>query len=290
MLAKADVRWKAARRLSFKGHASYRNSSDDVESSRVFGFATAEPSEIEKYKTKRERVKVRASGRYRFKGGRRVDIGYEYQYEGSETDVDELRNQFLVADYRRHLHQVHIRFSGRITRKLRGEIRGLYSFEKRDMDAPFVDALILGTAGKGKVEIQGITVAPTLNYQHSSTLSGYLNISVGQQQWDLDDAGVKPNGFNSRFASFEYNTITETATIGVHWSPTDRLNGSASYTVYNNKSVENLGHNALIRGAFALDENWSLNSGIRYLGYSPDNNDLDDYDVIIITMGLSGKF
>jgi len=26
------------------------------------------------------------------------------------------------------------------------------------------------------------------------------------------------------------------------------------------------------------------------LGYSPDNNDLDDYDAIIITMGLSGKF
>jgi len=33
-------------------------------------------------------------------------------------------------------------------------------------------------------------VTPTLNYQHSSTLSGYLNVSVGQRQWDLDDCDV----------------------------------------------------------------------------------------------------
>ncbi len=58
----------------------------------------------------------------------------------------------------------------------------------------------------------------------------------------------------------------------------------------NNKSVEHLGHNALIRSAFELDESWSLTSGIRYSGYSPVNNNLDDYDAIIVTMGLSGKF
>jgi hypothetical protein len=46
----------------------------------------------------------------------------------------------------------------------------------------------------------------------------------------------------------------------------------------------------LDRCVFELDDNWSLNSGIRYLGYSPDDNDLDDCEVIIETMGLFGKF
>jgi len=289
--AKGDVTWKAARRLSFKGQASYKHSSDDVDSKRVFGFVVAEPNEIEDYDVNRERVTAGASGRYRFKGGRRLDVGYDFLYEGSDTDADQLNNQFLVGDYKRTQHNVLIKFSGRITRKLRGEVRGRYTFEKRDMDAPIVDALILGSAGQGNVEFQGISLSPTLSYQHSATLSGYLNVTVGQQQWDLENAGVAPAGFNGRFAGFEYDTITETATIGMNWAPADRLKTSASYTIYNNhESVENMGHNAVIRSAYALDENWNLNSGVRYLGYQPDNNNLDDYSTIIVTLGFSGRF
>jgi len=77
----------------------------------------------------------------------------------------------------------------------------------------------------------------------------------------------------------------------MNWAPADRLKTSASYTIYNNhESVENMGHNAVIRSAYALDENWNLNSGVRYLGYQPDNNNLDDYSTIIVTLGFSGRF
>jgi hypothetical protein len=289
-LARGEVKWNAARRLTFKGHGSYRYTSDDLKSSRFFAFVVGEPAEIEDYTIDRERIKVGASGRYRFRGGRKLEIGYAFMYDGSDTDIDSLNNQFVVADYERFQHKVFMKGSARITKKLRGELRGQYTFEERDMDSPWVQPRVIPGAS-GEVEFQGWTIAPTLTYQHSATLSGYFALTVGQQEWEIVNGGVDPAGFSSRFASFEYDTITETASLGVNWAPVDRIKSSLTYTVYNNtESVENMGHDAAIRGAYELDENWDITSGLRYLSYAPDNNTLDDYDAFILSLGLSGTF
>jgi hypothetical protein len=77
----------------------------------------------------------------------------------------------------------------------------------------------------------------------------------------------------------------------------ERLGGArsrkavANYSIYHNdKSVNNTGHSATVRVAYALNENWDLTSGLRYIGYDPSSNTLDDYDTIIVILGLSGTF
>jgi len=290
-LGRGNLSWKAARRLSFKGHVSYKYSRDSIESRRIFGFVVAEPDEIEDYDVDHEIIKTGVSGRYRFRGGRKLEIGYDFMYDGANTDVDEISNQFIVADYERLQHKIWAKASGRIMKKLRGEFRAQYIFEKRDMDAPIVQPIIVGPAGKGEMEFQGFLIMPMLTYQHSSTLSGYFSLSIGRQKYDLQNTGVTPPGFDSQFASFEYEALTETATLGINWSPLERLSGSASYTIYNNsKSVDNTGHNASIRGAYELNEDWDFTGGLRYLGYAPSNNTIDDYHTVIVTVGLAGRF
>ena len=159
------------------------------------------------------------------------------------------------------------------------------------MNAPIVDAVIVGSADKGKIEFQGFTIVPTLSYQHSSTLSGYFSLSVGKQKYELQNQGVTPPGFNGQFSSFEYEEVTESASLGINWSPLERLSGAATYTIYNNdESVENMGHNASVSGAFEVNQHWDVTGGLRYLGYTPSNNTIDDYHAVIVTLGVNGTF
>jgi len=288
---RGDAKWKAARRLAFEGHASYKYSEEEVESTRNFGFVVAEPSEIEDYEIIRDRFQAGASGKYRLRGARRVQVGYDFMYDAANTDINALSNQFIVSDYERLQHKVFAKASGRIMKKLRGEVRFQYIFEERDIDAPLVDSLVAISADNGEVEFQGFTIVPTVSYQHDEKLSGYVSLSIGRQQWEIANAGVTPVGFSTTGSSFEYETVTETGTIGVNWLPSERLKTSATYTIYNNnESVENMGHNAAVRGAFVLDEDWDLTGGLRYLGYQPDDNTQDDYSAFVVTLGVNGTF
>jgi hypothetical protein len=277
--------------MGFKAHASYKYTGEENESQRDLAFVVLEPREREDYDVDRERIKAGVSGKYRFKAGRKLELGYDFMYEGADTEVNDLENQFIVADYERLQHKIFAKASGRIYKKLRGDLRAQYIFEDREMDAPLVDAQIISSiSGKGKMEFQGFTIVPTLTYQHSSTLSGYASVSIGRQVYSLEN-GQDPDGFGSRYASFEYEAMTETATLGINWSPTEKLSGTANYSIYHNdKSVNNTGHSASVRGAYALNEAWDLTSGLRYLGYDPSSNNLDDYDTVIFTLGLSGTF
>ena len=248
------------------------------------------PAEIEDYELTRHRFKIGGSGRYRLRAGRRIEAGYEFMYEGLESDVSQLSNQFILADYERLQHRIFAKASGRIAEKLRGELRFQYVFEERDMDAPNVDVVINPAADNGEIEFQGFTIVPTLTYQHSTTLSGYLSGSVGRQQYELSNGSEPSVGFG-RLASFEYEVVSATATLGINWSPMERVSGSATYTFFNNnESVENTGHDAAIRGVFEIDEDWDLTSSLRYLGFDPDGNTLDDYNTIIFTLGMAGRF
>ena len=147
------------------------------------------------------------------------------------------------------------------------------------------------TADNGETEFHGFSIVPTLTYQHSATLSGYLSGSVGRQKYELENAGTTPAGFGSTFSSVEYDVVTETATFGINWSPMEHLSGSATYTFFNSSdSVRNTGHDLTLRSTFEIAEEWDLTSSLRYLGYDPASNTLDDYDTIVFTLGLVGRF
>ena len=143
----------------------------------------------------------------------------------------------------------------------------------------------------GEIEIQGFLITPVLTYQHDEHWGGVLSASIGRQSYELVDAGAAPVGFSSRFAGFEYEALTATLTGSMNWAPTDQLRNVLSYTLYHNsESVENLGHDASIRTSYALDENWDVNGTVRYLGFAPNDNVVDDYDTVIVSAGLTGRF
>ena len=287
---KAD--WRAARRLSISGLAQYDLRYDNVRSSRILNFAAVEAPEIEDYTNQRSQARAGLTGRYRFRRGRTLEGGYEFTWVGFENDINTLANQFIVADYERLRHRIHVKAAGRISRKLRGEIRAQYVFESRTLDAPNVQPPDITAGGDGDIEYQGFTITPVLTYQHDPHWSGVLSASISRHEYKLVDDGPAPAGFSSRFAGFEFESLTETVTLGVNWVPSDRFSGGVSYTVYaNTESVENVGHDALVRSTFALDENWDMNGSVRYLGFTPgDDNTVDDYHTVIVSLGLVGRF
>lgn len=284
--------WKVARRVSVSGVAQYDFRYEDVNSSRVLNFVVFEAPQLEDYTNERSQVLAGVSGRYRMRRGRTIEGGYEFTYVGFQSDVNTIENQFIAADYERLRHRLHAKAVGRITNKLRGEMRFQYIFENRTLDAPNVQPPDITVGGDGEIEFHGFTIVPVLTYQHDEHWSGVMSVSIGRQEYKLVDDGSSPAGFSSTFAGFEYEALTETATIGVNWVPNERVRNGLSYTIYHNsESVENLGHDATIRSAFALDDHWDLDGKLRYLSFSPGNNNtVDDYHTIIVSLGLTGRF
>ncbi len=284
--------WRAARRLSFSGLMQYDIRSESVRSRRILDFVVLEPSEIEDYTNQRSEARVGLGARYKFRRGRTLEGGYEFSWIDFANDINTLSNQFILADYERFRHRLYAKAAGRITRKLRAEIRAEYVFENRTLDAPDVQPPDVTVGDDGEIEYQGFMITPVLTYQHDPHWSGILSYSIGRREYKLVDDGPAPAGFSSRFAGFEYEAITQSATLGVNWVPIDRLTNSISYTIYaNTESVENIGHDASIRSTFALAENWDMNGSVRYLGFTPgDDNTVDDYHTVIVSMGFVGRF
>jgi hypothetical protein len=291
--AKVGVKgdWRAARRLSLYGVAQYEYRYDDAKSKRILNFVVAEPSEREDYTTDRSELEAGVGARYRLRRGRSVEAGYQFSFVDFNNDTNELENQFIVSDYDRYRHRLYMKASGRITKKLRGELSAQYIFENRTLDAPEVQPPDIATSGNGKIEFQGFSIVPVLTYQHNQQWSGVLSVSVGRQEYKLKDKGPSPSGFTTRFSSFSYEALTETVTVGVNWVPSDTVSNALSYTVYHNsESVENVGHDASVRSTVALNENWDVDGSLRYLSFLPDGNNVDDYHTVIASLGFTGRF
>jgi len=284
--------WKVARRFSLDGVAQYDFRYDDVRSVRRFNFVVAEAPEREDYTTERSQLRAGVGGRYRFRRGRKLEGGYEFTWVGFQNDTNTLSNQFLVADYDRYRHRIHMKATGRITRKLRAELRAQYIFEQRDMDAPETQPPDIAPGDEGKIEYQGLTITPILTYQHSPEWSGVISYSLGRQEYKLVDDGPAPAGFGSTFSDFEYEALTNTLSLGVNWVPSEMQSYALSYSLYHNdESVENSGHDVSVQSKVALSEYWDVKSAIRYLSYLPgDDNNVDDYQTVIVSLGLTGRF
>ena len=54
--------------------------------------------------------------------------------------------------------------------------------------------------------------------------------------------------------------------------------------------MQNQGHDASIYGDIRLNESWRIHAVFRYLRYRLDGTDVDDYDVYIPYLGMSGEF
>ena len=282
--------WRAARRLKISGIAQYDFRYEDIKSRRIFTIVGETP-ELEKYTNERSSVLAAVEARYRFRHGRTVEGGYEFTYVNFSNDVDRLSNQFIVADYERLRHRIHLKAGGRISRKLRGELRAQYVFESRTLDAPNVDPPDFTTGDDGDIEIQVFSITPMMTYQHNEKWSGVLSASLSRREYKLVDDGPAPAGFSSRFRGFDYETLTGTVTASANWTPTEKITNVFSYSLYTNTdSVENVGHDASVRTSYALDENWNVNGTLRYLGYNPNNNTVDDYRAVIASAGVTGRF
>jgi hypothetical protein len=276
---RVDADWKVAPRVKIRANARYQYRWDDVDSRQDNNFVAAEPAEIEKYQTDSHRLKVGTSVRYSMRKGRSVEAGYQYGYTDVEQDVDELQNQFILGDYDSQRHRAYLKAGGRIVKKLRGELRGQYVYETRDMDAPSVNTGIFVTdSGKSKTEHWNVT--PALYYMPHDDWSLYGNYSIGLLR-------IEAAGGNA----FKYRTLTQSASAGVTYRATEEWSASVSYTGYlNDDSVENIGHNASVTAGYEISENWEIHGGYRYLGYNLDGSSLNDYDASVVTLGLTGRF
>ena len=283
--------WRPMKRVKVMGFARFDFRQEEAESRRTFNFVVTEFPEIEDYSTERTKFRAGAEATYRFRRGRTLSGGYEFAYVGFENDVDQILNQFIVEDYERLRHRIHVKAAGRITNKFRGEIRAEYYFENRTLDTPVVEPTGFAVGEEGEIEIQGFKILHMLNYQHDEHWGGVLSASIGRETYELQDAGPAPALFSSQFAGFEYEALTVTGTVSMNWSPNERLRNVLSYTLYHNsESVENVGHDASVRTRFALDENWDLNGTLRYLAFDPNNNSADDYQALIVSVGMTGHF
>ena len=292
--ARVNADWRAAKRLKVSGFAQYDFRYEEAESRRVLNFVAIEAPEIEDYTNERSKFKIGGEARYRFRRGRTLEGGYEFSYVGFESDVDELSNQFILADYERTRHRIHMKAAGRITKKLHGEVRAQYVFESRTLDEPNVDPPDFAVGAEGEIEIQSFMITPMLAYQHDEHWSAVLSASLSRTEYKLVDDGPSPAGFSSRFQGFDYEALTGTLSASMNWSPTEKVRNVLSYTLYSNdESVQNIGHDASIRTSYALDENWDVNGSLRYLGFDPDddtNNVVDDYHTVIVSAGVTGRF
>jgi hypothetical protein len=292
--ARVKADWRVASRLKIAGFAEMDYRYEASESRRTLNFVVAEAAEVEEVENHRARFKVGSEARYRFRRGRSLAAGYEFSYVGFEADVDLLSNQFIVADYERLRHRVHLKAAGRIAKKMHGELRAQYVFESRRFDAPNVDPTDFAASTDAEIEIQSFVITPMLTYQHNKHWSGVLSASLAREDTKLVDDGPAPAGFSSRFKGFAYRTLTGTVTASMNWVPTARVTNVLGYTLYTNAdSVENVGHDASVRTKIALDENWAVTGTLRYLGFSPasePNNVVDDYHAIVVSAGVTGRF
>lgn len=284
--------WRPMKRVKVIGFARFDFRRQKADSTRTFNFTPSiDLPEIEDYTTERTKFRVGGEASYRFRRGRTLSGGYEFAYVDFDNDVDQISNQFIMEDYEHLRHRIHVKAAGRITDKIRGELRAEYHFENRTLDAPAVQASDFTVEEDGKIEIQGFRITPMLTYQHDKHWSGVMSTSIGQENYHLKNAGPKPALFSSQFAGFEYEALTATLTSSLNWTPNDRMTNALSYTLYHNsESVENVGHDASVRTRYALDENWDLSGMLRYLAFDPSGNSVDDYHALIVSVGMTGHF
>jgi hypothetical protein len=288
---KLTADWHAMQRLTISGLAQYDFRWDDVRTTRVLNFTQVQPAEIEDYTMTRNQARAGVDARYRFRRGRVLNGGYEFTWVGINNDINTLQNQFIMGDSNRYRNRIYLNASGPIAKKVRGELRAQYIFEKRSLDAPSVQPPDFATSSDGDIELQGFTVTPVLTYQHNQEWSGVLTGSVGRFEYKLVNDGPAPVGFNSRFSGFQYKALTETATTSINWVPSERFTNTLSYTLYHNsEDVDNIGHDAMVKSTFKINETWDTSGSVRYLSFIPDRATTDDYHTIIVSMGLTGRF
>jgi hypothetical protein len=272
--------WKATSRITVKGEARYQYRWEDVDSKQDTVFVVLEPREREKYESDQHRAKLGASMRYRMNKGRSVEGGYQFFYTHVSQDIDQLENQFILGDYHSMKHRVFLKASGRLMKKLRGELRAQYIYERRDMDAPSTEPVVVANASDGKTDTNSWDVSPALYYMLGKKWSLFGNYRIGMLKIEPDSG-----------STFEYKVLTQSLTAGVSWSISERLRASTSYTGYiNDDDVKNIGTNVAVTGDYDINDRWSVNGGYRYLGYDLDDNSLDDYDTHVVTLGVTGRF
>ncbi len=75
------------------------------------------------------------------------------------------------------------------------------------------------------------------------------------------------------------------------YRPSDSGSVSGSYTLYHNsQSVQNTGHNASLSGSLAVSEDFEVNGAVRYLSFNQNSTSLDDYNAVVVSLGLEAKF
>jgi hypothetical protein len=273
--------WKATSRLTVKGDARYQYRLDDVDATASTSVAGERP-EVEDAEQEMHRFKVGPTVRYRMRRGRSVEGGYEFSYADVEQDIDTLQNQYNVGDYEQFRHRVFAKASGRIMDGVRGEVRAHYIYETREMDGAIgADALgaTLNPSSSAEVESEAWNIAPVLYWMPDAKWSVHGRYSIGQTTIEADSGGT-----------FEYEVMTHSLSTGVTFRPDDAWSVSGGYSFYlNDDDVDNNGHNASLSGDFQLMDNLSLNGGLRYFGYNADSSP-DDYDAVVITMGVRGTF
>jgi hypothetical protein len=272
--------WKLAPRVSVRGDARYQYRYEDVDSRQDTVFVQIEPSEIAKYDSDQHRLKLSSSVRYKMRRGRSMEAGYQFHYTDVDQHINRIENQFILGDYHSTKHRAYLKASGRIVKKLRGELRAQYIYEKRDMDSPAVQPVIVANARSGKAETYYWNISPVLYYMPHKDWSLYGNYSIGQLKLEPSTGSV-----------FKYKVLTQSVSSGVTYRASDRWSASGSYTLYHNDDdVENVGHNAALTGDFKINENWQLNGGYRYLKYNLQGTGVDDYHANIVTLGITGRF
>ncbi len=272
--------WKLAPRMTLKGEGRYQYRYEDVDSRQDTAFVAVEPSEVEKYDSDQHRLKLGTSLRYRMRQGRSVEGGYQFNYTDVSQNIDRLENQFILGDFDSMKHRAFLKASGRLMKKLRGELRAQYVYEERDMDSPSIEPNIVTGGGKAKVDSHYWNVSPVLYYVPSADWSVYGNYSIGQLKIESDSGGT-----------FKYEVLTQSLTGGVTYRVSQKWSASTSYTGYlNDDDVQNIGHNASLTSEYEIDEHWSVNGGYRYLGYNLDDTNVDDYDAHVVTLGVTGRF
>ncbi|HIF98283.1 MAG TPA: hypothetical protein EYQ54_14890 [Myxococcales bacterium] len=277
-----EADWKVRPRVTVSADARYQYRWDDVNSRQETTLPGDRP-EIEQYTQNMSRLKLGPSIRYKMRKGRSVQGGYDFSFVDVSQDINEISNQYNVGDYDLMRHHLYLKAGGRVSKKLRGELRAQYSYETREMDgAVSSDALgnIFNPTSSAEVRMKGWSVVPMLRWRPQDHWSLYGSYSISQRHFEPKSGD-----------SFDYKVLTNALSSGATYRPSDSWSVSGSYTLYHNsQSVQNTGHNASLSGSLAVSEDFAANGAVRYLSFNQDATSLDDYNAVVVSLGLEAKF
>jgi hypothetical protein len=287
-----DGRLAPRTRLTLTARYRYRN--EIVDSRRTLNFI-GRTDEREQFASKRQRIDVGPTLKYRLRRGRSFEAGYRYLYDvfsvdNNQFDPDELENQFVLNNFNLSQHKLFAKLRGRIDKNLRGEFRFEYVNEQREMERPLVETDdFADISGVGEVERESWQLFSSLYYQPHKDWN--LNASLAIRQLKMQFVNEGPQPPEDELVDFQYNALTETLILGATYRPTDQWSSGFSYSLFNNnKSVDNMGHSARLNGDYRLSDTWRLYGNYRFYLYRRDGTGIDDYDAHVISLGVNAQF